>query len=138
MLPVQHHLQRATQLAVAAVTIQSDDQLKWLGAESADSTWRLPVLDETLLVDLSSERVATRAGLDVGPLWAFSRYTTWRPHRALIGCHPKSPSPISPRPDPTPRCTGSGPSRDCGNGGRRYSTVVCRGDKIGWACDSGG
>ncbi|MFZ1933835.1 MAG: DUF3786 domain-containing protein [Thermoguttaceae bacterium] len=69
MLPVQRHLQRATELAIAAVTIQSDDQLRWLGAEAAGNRWRLPVLNETLLVDLSAERVATQAGLDVGPLW---------------------------------------------------------------------
>ena len=31
MLPVQRNLQRATELAVAAVTIQSDHQLRWLG-----------------------------------------------------------------------------------------------------------
>ncbi len=69
MLPVQRNLQRATELAVAAVTIQSDHQLRWLGAEAADNTWRLPVLNETLLVDLSAERIATQAGSDVGPLW---------------------------------------------------------------------
>jgi hypothetical protein len=56
-------------LAIAAVTAQSDDQMRWLGAEAAGNAWRLPVLNETLLVDLSAERVATQAGLDVGPLW---------------------------------------------------------------------
>jgi hypothetical protein len=69
MLTVQRHLQRATELATAAVAVQSVDQLQWLGAEAAGSTWRLPVLNETLLVDLSTERVATQTGLDVGPLW---------------------------------------------------------------------
>ncbi len=71
MLPVQRHLQRATELAIAAVAIQSDDQLRWLGAEAAGSTWRLPVLNETLLVDLSAERATThtQAGMDMGPLW---------------------------------------------------------------------
>jgi hypothetical protein len=69
MLPGQCHLQRAIELAIAAVTTQPDDQLRWLGAEGAGSTWRLPVLNETLLVDLPKERVATQAGLDVGPHW---------------------------------------------------------------------
>ena len=69
MPPVQRPLQRATELAIAAVTVQSDDQLRWLGAEAIGGAWRLPVLNETLLVDLSGERVAAEAGLDVGPHW---------------------------------------------------------------------
>ena len=136
MLPVQHHLQRATQLAVAAVTIQSDDQLKWLGAESADSTWRLPVLDETLLVDLSSERVATEPG------WTWT--TLAHSHATLPGDRIAPdwlPPEITFADLATARSyakvTGSGPSRDWANGGRRYSTVVCRGDD--WVgVDSGG
>jgi hypothetical protein len=85
MLPVQSHLQRATELAIAAVSLQSHDQLQWLGAEAAGNTRRLPVLNETLQVDLSAGQVATQAGLDVGPYWRILTLhylaTTTRPDR---------------------------------------------------------
>lgn len=65
----QNNLQRAIDLAFAAVAGQSRQQLSWLGAESSGDGWRLPVLNETFEVDPSAGRITTSAGREVGPHW---------------------------------------------------------------------
>jgi hypothetical protein len=68
--PPQENLERAAQLALEAVARQSEEQLLWLGAERAGGAWRLPVLDDTFLVDLSMSRIMTSAGQQVGLPWS--------------------------------------------------------------------
>ncbi|MGA2066288.1 MAG: DUF3786 domain-containing protein [Thermoguttaceae bacterium] len=65
----QDNLKRAEALAYVALGGQTAEQLLWLGAQGAAVAWRLPVLDDTLAVDLSARRVTTSAGREVGPAW---------------------------------------------------------------------
>ncbi len=65
----QDNLERAAELAFAAVGNQPDEQLLWLGAKRQANTWRLPVLDDVFRVDLSGSRITTSAGKEVGPHW---------------------------------------------------------------------
>ena len=67
--PPQENLQRATEMAFEALGCQSDEQMRWLGAEPVADAWRLPVLGDAFDVDLSARRVATRARQPVGPPW---------------------------------------------------------------------
>jgi len=67
--PAQDNLGRAIELAFEALDGQSDDQMRWLGAEPAGSAWRLPVLGEAVQVDLAAKRVTTSSGQLVGPHW---------------------------------------------------------------------
>jgi hypothetical protein len=67
--PPQRNLDRATEMAFAAIRDQRDDQIRWLGAEPAQHLWHLPVLDDTLVVDLLARQVTTSAGAEVGPHW---------------------------------------------------------------------
>ena len=69
-LPTQDNIARATDMAYAAAANQPLEQLIWLGAERAGSAWRLPVLDDVFHVDLSTGRMTTSAGSDVGPQWS--------------------------------------------------------------------
>ena len=65
----QNNLARATELAFAAAGGQSQEQLRWLGAERAENGWRLPVLGDSFHVDPSAGRVTTSAGKEVGHHW---------------------------------------------------------------------
>ncbi len=69
-IPAQDNLARATELALAAVARQTDDQLTWLGAQRDGHPWRLPVLEDKLHVDLATGRIRTSAGREVGPHWS--------------------------------------------------------------------
>jgi len=69
MPPPQKNLDRATELAFESLGNQSEHQMQWLGAELQSGVWRVPVLDETIEVDLAAQRVVTSAGADVGPHW---------------------------------------------------------------------
>ena len=69
MLSPQQNLQRAIESAFEAVGRQSDDQLRWLGAEPAGSAWRLSALSATLAVDPRSRRVTAGSSGKVGPQW---------------------------------------------------------------------
>lgn len=69
MPPPQRNLDRATEMAFEALGRQTDGQMRWLGAEPVDGAWHLPMLEGTLVVDLSAERVTTSAGAEVGPHW---------------------------------------------------------------------
>ena len=65
----QDNVARATEMALGAVGSQSDEQLLWLGAKRQGNTWRLPVLDDALHVDLPIGRITASAGKEVGPHW---------------------------------------------------------------------
>lgn len=69
MPPPQQNLKRATQLGFDALEGQSEDQLRWLGAQGSGHAWRLPVLGDVLEVDISNRRILTSSGRDVGPQW---------------------------------------------------------------------
>jgi hypothetical protein len=69
VLSPQQNVQRATELAFEALACQTDEQLRWLGAERSGGAWRLPVLNETVAVDLPSRQVTTVGGGKVGPQW---------------------------------------------------------------------
>ncbi len=66
----QNNLARATEMALAAVGSQPDEQLIWLGAERSGDTWQLPVLDDVFHVDLFASRITTSAGREVGHQWS--------------------------------------------------------------------
>jgi hypothetical protein len=68
-VPPQENLKVATERGFEALARQEPDQFLWLGAEPTDDGWRVPVLDDTLIVDTSARRVTTSAGVDVGPAW---------------------------------------------------------------------
>lgn len=65
----QDNLQRATELAFSALAKQKTDQILWLGAYLEKATWRLPVLNDYLKLDLSSRRVTTSADREISPVW---------------------------------------------------------------------
>jgi hypothetical protein len=67
--PPQKNLERATEKGFEALAAQAADQMVWLGAEQVADTWRVPVLDETLHIDLATKQVLTSAGQAVGPAW---------------------------------------------------------------------
>ena len=68
-VPPQENLKVATERGFEALARQEQDQFLWLGAEPTSDGWRLPVLEDALVVDLSSRRVTTSAGVDVRPPW---------------------------------------------------------------------
>lgn len=65
----QDNLQRAETLAFDALDRQTAAQMLWLGAHSAGMVWRLPVLNDTLEVDVSARHITTSAGEEVGAAW---------------------------------------------------------------------
>jgi hypothetical protein len=65
----QDNLRRAAELAFDAVCNQTPEQFLWLGAQHQDGAWRIPVLNELLKLDISSRRITTPAGCEVGPVW---------------------------------------------------------------------
>ena len=65
----QDNLRRAAELAFNAVCNQKTEQLLWLGARPQDAVWRIPVLNDLLVMDLSARRVTTSASREVGPVW---------------------------------------------------------------------
>ena len=69
MPPRQKNLDRATEIAFEAVVRQGDEQMLWLGAKRSASVWQLPVLNQTLDVDLARRALTTSAGRKVGPHW---------------------------------------------------------------------
>jgi hypothetical protein len=68
-VPPQENLKVATERGFDALAGQRREQFLWLGAAATSDGWQLPVLDDALEVDLSSRRVTTRDGNDVGPAW---------------------------------------------------------------------
>ena len=68
-VPPQENLKVATERGFETLASQSHEQFLWLGAEPTGDGWRLAVLDDVLVVDLSARRVTTSAGVDVGPAW---------------------------------------------------------------------
>ncbi len=68
--PPQDNLQRAVRLAFEALAAQTEEQLRWLGAEPMESGCRLPVLEDVVEVDRSTQRLTASAGGEVGPAWA--------------------------------------------------------------------
>ncbi len=68
-VPPQENLKVATERGFEALARQEHDQFLWLGAEPTGDGWRLPVLDDALVVDLLARRVTTSAGVDVRPPW---------------------------------------------------------------------
>ena len=66
----QTNFARAVELGFQALGHQSDEQLRWLGAEAAADRWRVPVLGEVFEVDLAGSRITTSAGRDVGASWS--------------------------------------------------------------------
>lgn len=69
MPPRQRNLDRATDLAFEALRQQAPEQLAWLGVETDDDTWQVPVLDDRIGVSLSEQRVTTAAGQEISPFW---------------------------------------------------------------------
>ncbi len=67
--PPQKNLDRATELGFEALAHMSDEQMQWLGAERSGDLLQLPVLNDTLKVDLSARLVTTTTGQEVGPFW---------------------------------------------------------------------
>jgi hypothetical protein len=65
----QRNLQVAIDRAYAAMESQSEEQIRWLGAEPAEGAWRLPVLGDGLRVDLAGRRIVASTGREVGPHW---------------------------------------------------------------------
>jgi hypothetical protein len=65
----QQNLQRAVELAVDALADQSEEQMRWLGAERLGDRWSLPVLGQPLEADVSAGLVVTAAGEAVGLPW---------------------------------------------------------------------
>jgi hypothetical protein len=62
-------LDRATESAFQDLRGQDHDQFVWLGAEPMDGGWKLPVLEDTLQIDLVQSRVRTSGGQAVGSIW---------------------------------------------------------------------
>ena len=58
----QDNLQRAETLAFDALDHQTAAQMLWLGAHSAGTARRLPVLNHTLQVDVAARRITTSTG----------------------------------------------------------------------------
>jgi hypothetical protein len=69
VLSPQKNLDRASELGFEALATQSHEQMVWLGAAPSGTDWRLPVLEDSLSVNLASRRVVTCAGRGVGPHW---------------------------------------------------------------------
>ncbi|MBC8873892.1 MAG: DUF3786 domain-containing protein [Planctomycetes bacterium] len=67
--PRQKNLDRATELGFEALASQHDEQLTWLGVERSGDVLRVPVLNDTLDVNLSTQKVATTDGVEIGPHW---------------------------------------------------------------------
>jgi len=67
--PRQKNLDRATELGFEALAGQHDAQLTWLGVERSGDVLRVPVLNDTLDVNLSTRQVATTDGVEIGPHW---------------------------------------------------------------------
>ena len=65
--PPQHNLQTARNMAVSALADQTDEQLEWLGAERTDAGWRLPILNGSVTVDLTSGDVRREDGTEAPP-----------------------------------------------------------------------
>jgi hypothetical protein len=65
----QDNLQRAEALAFDALSRQSAEQMLWLGARGAAPHWQLPVLENSLEIDLAARRITTSAGQAVRPAW---------------------------------------------------------------------
>ena len=68
-LPPQHNLEDAVTRAWSAVRAQPPEQLVWLGAAGEGDHRALPVLEDTLQLDLAAETLRTAAGEPVGPWW---------------------------------------------------------------------
>jgi len=68
-IPPPQDLHDATEKAANALTDQSAEQMVWLGAEQVGERWRLPVLNDTLEVDIAAGEVTTSSGEAVRPAW---------------------------------------------------------------------
>lgn len=68
-IPRQENLDSAERKALDALAGQTDDQLRWLGAQALGQQWQLPVLNEVFRVDLASGAICTSAAAPVGPAW---------------------------------------------------------------------
>ncbi len=78
-----------TETAFEALRRQTDEQIRWLGAEPAGSAWRLPVLDDAFEVDPPSRRVAaSSSGRQVGPHWRILAL-----HYLAVGSRPEPLAP---------------------------------------------
>ncbi|NQU75444.1 MAG: DUF3786 domain-containing protein [Planctomycetes bacterium] len=67
--PRQHNLDEAAARAFVLLRTQPAEQLQWLGAVRTGDLWTLPVLGETLRVDLERNSVVDSTSRAVGPWW---------------------------------------------------------------------
>ena len=61
----QNNLQRAIHLAFDAIDSQRAEQMAWLGATYGEGTWRVPLLDDSVGVDLTDRRIIPSAGREL-------------------------------------------------------------------------
>lgn len=67
--PPQHNLQAARDKALEGLQGQDADQLVWLGATPVGQKWRLPILDDAVLVDVNSGEIVCESAGSVSPMW---------------------------------------------------------------------
>jgi len=65
----QQNLKLAAERAFKTLGSQPKEQVRWLGADPVQPTWRLPVLDDVFHIDLPASRITTSTGEQVGPQW---------------------------------------------------------------------
>ena len=67
--PPQNNYADAVQCAIERLQIQSDSQLRQLGANPKGNVWELPVLNDAFEIDTKLGRVSTLSGDEVGLPW---------------------------------------------------------------------
>jgi hypothetical protein len=86
--PRQHNFDEAAARALIAARKQPTEQLEWLGAVRSGKDFILPVLGETLTVEMDSGTVRDTAGRAVSPWW---RILTL--HYLAVSTRPESQEP---------------------------------------------
>jgi hypothetical protein len=56
-------------MAFEALNRQSADQMQWLGVAGPGPLWRVPVLEDAIVVDQAARQITTSAGRVVSPTW---------------------------------------------------------------------
>ena len=86
--PRQENLATAINRGFDVLVDQSDEQIRWLGAEPRSGRWRLPGLNDAFAIDVSQRRIVTSAGRPVGPQW-----TILAIHYLAVGSRPERRDP---------------------------------------------